>query len=813
MVEERSETVRTEERYDESSIKMLKGLEAVRKRPGMYIGDTDDGTGLHHMIFEVVDNSVDEALAGHADRIDVILHAGSAVTVVDNGRGIPTGIHQETGRSALELVMCELHAGGKFDHNSYKVSGGLHGVGVSVVNALSEYLKVEVRREGQVFVQEYRRGAPASEPKVVGVTDRTGTKVTFRPDPEVFTGIEYSYDVVAERLRELSFLNSGLLIRLLDESSGRENVFQYEGGIAMFVAALNRNKNPIHQDPIVIKGERDGQVVEIACQWNEGYQETVFSFTNNIKNRDGGTHLSGFRSALTRTLNAYAEKEGLLKQLKMALSGEDAREGLVAVVSVKMRDPKFSSQTKDKLVSSEITAIVTSVVSEKLMEFLEEHPQEARGVIMKAVEASRAREAARKAREVVRRKNYLESTALPGKLADCQERDPTQAEIFIVEGDSAGGSAKQGRNRRTQAILPLRGKILNVEKARFDKILSNEEITTMITALGTGIGPDSFDVARLRYHKVIIMTDADVDGLHIRTLLLTFFYRQMREIIEKGHLYIAQPPLFRMAAGKQVRYLMDEEELEEALIARVLERSRVLGSEGTQLTAGAELAERMTDLSAWHHRMARHERALDTRVLDALLRLPGEPAEALKDQPALATLVEAIRADMEAHSSEPLAFRADFDYDAEYNLYKATLRTQREGFARTTVLDNQFLTSPEMAELTRLSHQLNALGRAPYRLELDERAEVCADREELYQGIMALARKGVSIQRYKGLGEMNPEQLWETTMDAETRSMLRVTIDDAVAADEIFTVLMGDEVEPRRDFIVNNALAVTNLDI
>jgi DNA gyrase subunit B len=843
---------RTEQRYDEESIKLLKGLEAVRKRPGMYIGDTDDGTGLHHMIFEVVDNSVDEALGGYCDRIDVVVHTDGMVSVIDNGRGIPVGIHKETGRSAAELVMCELHAGGKFDQNSYKVSGGLHGVGVSVVNALSQRLRLEVRRDGHVHTQEYARGVPQGPVTVIGQTDRTGTKVSFLADREIFTNTEFHYEIIAERLRELAFLNSGLIIRLSEEATGRENVFQYEGGIASFVENLNRAKTPLHPTPMNIKGSREDVVVEIACQWNSTYQETIFCFTNNIKNRDGGTHLAGFRAVLTRTMNTWAEKQGLLKQLKGAsLDGDDVREGLVAVLSVKMHDPKFSSQTKDKLVSSEIKGVVEGVVGEKLTDWLEEHPAEAKAVIGKAIEAQRAREAARKAREVVRRKNYLESTALPGKLADCQERDPTQAEIFIVEGDSAGGSAKQGRNRRTQAILPLRGKILNVERARFDKILSNAEISAMITAMGTGIGPDSFDISRLRYHKIIIMTDADVDGLHIRTLLLTFFYRQMREIIERGHLYIAQPPLFRLAHGKKAQYLMDEEKLEQALMERVLEKGAVHAANGA-VTRGEALALLIRDLSTVSRRVRKLERSLDTRILDAVLRLRPDPDAVLTDRQALAAFVEAVRTDLQSRSEEALLFEAEIDAEGTPEVevpisptaddatdvtleasapaeaepvapaaieppaddaYYASIRTHRDGFMRTTRLAREFFQSPELAELQRLYERLAVAGEAPFRFELEERASTFDDRTALYAGIMAAARRGITIQRYKGLGEMNPEQLWETTMDDEVRSLLRVNIDDAVAADEIFSILMGDEVEPRRDFIVNNALAVTNLDI
>jgi len=788
--------------YDEQSIKLLKGLEAVRKRPGMYIGDTDDGTGLHHMIFEVVDNSVDEALAGICTRIDVILHESGSVTVIDDGRGIPVGIHKETGRSAAELVMTELHAGGKFDANSYKVSGGLHGVGVSVVNALSEQLVVEIRREGHVHRQEYRPCAPVAPLAVVGHTDRTGTKVTFLPDREIFTNVEFHYEIVAERLRELAYLNNGLVIRLAEEATARESVFQYEGGIASFVENLNRTKTPLIAAPIAVSGSRDDVVVEIACQWNSTYQETIFCFTNNIKNRDGGTHLAGFRSALTRTINTWAEKEGLLKQLKGAtLSGDDVREGLVAVVSVKMHEPKFSSQTKGKLVSSEIKGVVEQVVAEKMIEYLEEHPAESKSLIGKAVEASRAREAARKAREVVRRKNFLESTALPGKLADCQGLDPAQAEIFIVEGDSAGGSAKQGRNRRTQAILPLRG-----------KILSNAEISAIITALGTGIGTDSFDINRLRYHKVIIMTDADVDGAHIRTLLLTFFYRQMRELIERGHLYIAQPPLFRMAAGKKVQYLMDEDRLEGALMARVLEKGAVLGSGGALRTEGELLAALVRDLSTLARRTQRFERLLDARILDALVRL-RPAAEVLADREATEALVAAIGADLQARASEAVLFEAEVDHDPEYDRYYVQIRTHRDGFMRSTRLDADLLQSAEYGEVLRLVDRVGEAGEAPYTLLIDERQTECADRVALHAAIMSAARKGVTIQRYKGLGEMNPDQLWETTMDDEVRSLLRVTVDDAVAADEIFAILMGDEVEPRRDFIVQNALAVTNLDI
>jgi DNA gyrase subunit B len=800
--------------YDAHSIKLLKGLEAVRKRPGMYIGDTDDGTGLHHMIFEVVDNSVDEALAGICDRIDVMLHVGGAVTVEDNGRGIPVGIHEETGRSAAELVMTELHAGGKFDNDSYKVSGGLHGVGVSVVNALSQSLKLEIRREGSVHFQEYRRGVPRDPLKVIGKTDRAGTRVTFLPDRDIFGDVDYKFDLVAERLRELSYLNCGLLIRLVDEESGRETVFQYEGGIKSFVAHMGKNKTPIGDEPILFKGQREDVIVEIACQWNNSYQETIFCFTNNIKNRDGGSHLSGFRAALTRTLNVYAEKEGLLKQLKgSTLAGDDVREGMMAVVSVKMHDPKFSSQTKDKLVSSEIKGNVESIVGEKLLEYLEEHPQEAKAVITKAVDASRAREAARKAREVVRRKNYLESTALPGKLADCQERDPTQAEIFIVEGDSAGGSAKQGRNRRNQAILPLRGKILNVEKARFDKILSSQEISNIITALGTGIGPDSFDINKLRYHKVVIMTDADVDGLHIRTLLLTFFYRQMRELLERGYLYIAQPPLFRMSVGKKARYLQDEEDLERTLMNRVTERARVLGSDGAVITEGAGLVRLIHLLSEMASHFRRLDRVLDTRVLDSLLKFGETYVDRLDDRDGLAGLVGRVEEDIRGQSEEAILFEHEIEFDPEYELFEAVIRSHRDGFLRRTTLGKAFFGSPEFESLTDLHAEIGGAGAAPYCFELDAHVSEYASYLDLYEGIMLRARKGIAIQRYKGLGEMNPGQLWETTMDPEERALLRVNIDDAVAADEIFSVLMGDEVEPRRDFIVSNALSVTDLDI
>jgi len=815
--EQGSETVPVERpngEYTAEHIKLLKGLEAVRKRPGMYIGDTDDGSGLHHMVFEVVDNSVDEAMAGYCDRIEVIVHADCSVTITDNGRGIPVGIHEETGRPAAELVMVELHAGGKFDDNSYKVSGGLHGVGVSVVNALSEWLRLEVYREGRVWRQEYGRGQVATEFKAVGRTTRTGTKVTFSPDTEIFTNIEFSFDILSQRLRELAFLNPGVSIVLEEEQTGKQAEFLYDGGIASFVEHLNRTKAPLHPTPIHIVVEKGTTTVEVALQWNNSFQEQIFCFTNNIRNRDGGAHLSGLRAALTRTLNAYATQNNLLKNLS-SLSGDDVREGLVCILSVKMHDPKFSSQTKDKLVSSEVKGIVEQVLNEWLAMYFEENPTEARKIVGKSSDAARAREAARRAREMIRRKGALDGASLPGKLADCQERDPTVAEIFIVEGDSAGGSAKQGRDRRFQAILPLRGKILNVEKARFDRILKNEEIATMITALGTGIGPDSFDIAKLRYHKVVIMTDADVDGHHIRTLLLTFFYRQMPEILERGYLYIAQPPLYKVKKGKRERYLEDEGGLQDFLLKAAAETIEFHAGNGASSVTSGELVELMQRINRYREWIAPFDRKRDIRIIDALLTATELHAEDLNDEETLAEALKQMEAYLRANSPQIFPFEFELEQDEEHECLRISARTISNGRQKNTVIDIDFLESNMFQRLRKLATELKSIGTAPYQLRKvgGEALAELPTMEASYDRLMELARKGHSIQRYKGLGEMNPDQLWETTMDPVRRTMLQVRIEDAVNADQLFTVLMGDDVEPRRDFIMENALNVSNLDI
>ena len=819
MDEERREVVEdgaveeTNGDYTADSIKVLKGLEAVRKRPGMYIGDTDDGSGLHHMVFEVVDNAVDEALAGHCDRIDVIVHGDNSGSVVDNGRGIPVDIHEETGRPAAELVMTELHAGGKFDDNSYKVSGGLHGVGVSVVNALSVSLKLEVYRDGKVWKQEYSRGHSTTEFKQIGRTERSGTKVTFSPDPEVFTGIEFSFDTLTQRLRELAFLNPGVAIVLEEEMTGKQAEFRYDGGIASFVEHLGKSKAPLHEAPIHFRAGRDSTTVEVALQWNNSFQEQIFCYTNNIRNRDGGAHMSGLRSALTRTLNNYAQTTNLLKNLA-SLSGDDVREGLICILSVKMHDPKFSSQTKDKLVSSEVRGIVENVLSEKLTEFFEENPGEAKKIVAKSADAARAREAARRAREMIRRKGALDTASLPGKLADCQEKDPSAAEIFIVEGDSAGGSAKQGRDRRFQAILPLRGKILNVEKARFDKILKSEAIATMITALGTGIGPESFDISRLRYHRIIIMTDADVDGHHIRTLLLTFFYRQMPEVLERGHLYIAQPPLYKLKKGKKERYLADEGSLSRYLLESGIDGVDLEAGNGASVTSGPQLLEKMQNVITYRKWIAPFDRKMDVRIVDAMLAATDLDNIALTSQENITQALAHMEVYLQKNFPQIFPFGFEVSEDEEHDCFQVSARTVQSGRRLDTVINADLLESNMFCRLRELALGLKSLGGPPYVLRKGE--EVLAELptlESTLDRLMELARKGHSFQRYKGLGEMNPEQLWETTMDPERRTVMQVRIEDAVTADQLFTVLMGDEVEPRREFIMANALNVSNLDI
>jgi len=802
-----------EQEYGAESIKVLKGLEAVRKRPGMYIGDTDDGTGLHHLVFEVVDNSIDEALGGYCDLITAKVMADGSVSVEDNGRGIPVGDHEEEGRSAAEVVMTELHAGGKFDASSYKVSGGLHGVGVSVVNALSEDLKLWVYRDGKVHYQEYIRGLPVAPLKVTGSTKKRGTKVLFYPDPDIFTQLEFQYDILSQRLRELAFLNSGLTIVIADERTGKRESYVYDGGIRSYVSHIAANKQQIHEEPIHIMGEKDMIVVEVALQWTTSYQENVFAFTNNIRNRDGGTHVAGLRAALTRSINTYAQTQNLLKN-DGTLSGEDVREGLVAVLSVKMPDPKFSSQTKDKLVSSEIKGLVESVLNENLAVHFEENPGSIKQIVGKCLEASRARDAARRAREMIRRKGALDSASLPGKLADCQERDPTRAEIFIVEGDSAGGSAKQGRDRRTQAILPLRGKILNVEKSRFDKIIKNDSIGLMVTALGTGIGPESFDIAKLRYHSIVIMTDADVDGHHIATLLLTFFYRQMPEVLERGHLFIAQPPLYKIKKDKREQYLKNEGALREFLLNA--------GTGGVVLKTGAEktpiederLVEVLREVMRYREWLSHFEYTTDSRILDALLTATDMDGKDLEDEAALEEGLALIEEYLRKHA--PSAFPVSFEVedDPENDTRRVRVQSMVNGVPRGTTLGHELLSSPRFQRLRRLAADLKSLGGAPYALsDAKDWEEERGTLEGCLDLLMDRGRRGVSIQRYKGLGEMNPEQLWETTMDPDTRTLLQVRIEDAVAADQMFTLLMGDDVSPRRDFIMENALAVSNLDI
>ena len=800
--------------YSADDIKVLKGLEAVRKRPGMYIGDTDDASGLHHMVFELVDNSIDEAQAGFSSLIQVTIHSDNSVTVEDDGRGIPVDHHAGEGRSAAEVIMTELHSGGKFDNNVYKVSGGLHGVGVSVVNALSENLELEIRRADKVWYQVYKRGIPEDSIKPIGKSQRTGTRVRFWPDPQIFSILEFQYDTLAQRLRELSFLNRGIHVHLTDERQDKSASFQYEGGIKSFVEHLSRNKTPLHSEPIYLEDERDdgtgAETIELAMQWTDGYQEVTYCFTNTINNRDGGTHLVGFRTALTRTINNYAAANQLTKNLKENLTGDDVREGLTAVISVRIKDPKFSSQTKDKLVSSEVKSWVEQMVGEKLGEFLEENPKEARRIIDKCIEAARAREAARKARELTRRKGALDASNLPGKLADCSERDPERAELFLVEGDSAGGSAKQGRDRRFQAILPLKGKILNVEKARFDKMLSSEEIKTIITALGTGIGREDFDVSKLRYHKLIIMCDADVDGSHIRTLILTFFFRQMAEIIERGHLYIAQPPLYKVAEGKKFSYLKDDGEYQEHLIQRIQDQWQIAlegedGALGEALT-GADLGRFLVRIDSLRSKMERlASRGIPEKSLEIALLEGLRDKESLRD-PAL---VERVAKKIEAAGFH----QVEVDEDEEHSTRVLVFRSRRDGVERETRFDWNLLASAEYRSMATNDVGLEAMACRRFVLTLGEETSEHESVEEVLEVLFEGAKKGLSVQRYKGLGEMNSDQLWETTMDPEKRTLLQVRIEDAIAADQIFTILMGDHVEPRRDFIVQNALEVKNLDV
>jgi DNA gyrase subunit B len=798
--------------YNEESIQVLKGLEAVRKRPGMYIGDTDDGSGLHHMVYEVVDNSVDEALAGFCNRIDVKIHHDGSVSVEDNGRGIPVGEHPTEKRPTAEIVMTVLHAGGKFNHSNYKVSGGLHGVGVSVVNALSELLKLEIKRDGKTWYQEYRRGAPTTVLEAIGVTDKTGTKTTFKPDPEIFKGTEFSFEVLSQRLRELSYLNRGLTISLADERSGKSHDFHADGGIAQFVADLSSSKTVVHDKPIVIEGEVEGTVVEIAAQWNDSFQELIYCFTNNIKNKDGGTHLTGFRAALTRTVNAYAQPSGLLKDLKAGLGGDDISEGMVAIVSIKHPDPKFSNQPKDKLVSSEVKGIVERVVNERLARFLEEHPREAKQVIEKAVLAARARDAARKARELVQRKGALDFSSLPGKLADCQERDPALSELYIVEGDSAGGSAKQGRNRKDQAVLPLRGKILNVEKARLDKMLSSQEIVTLITALGCGVEKEK-EVDKIRYHRVIIMTDADVDGSHIRTLLLTFFYRHFPEIVDRGYLYIAQPPLYRVKRGKKELYLKNEQALEDYLVESATENLMLRPSHGGPPVSGDRLRQLSRLASRYQRLLKVIDRKYDARLVDAIVKSSRLTKAELRDQMVVAKALLSLQEYFNKYAPELSDAKLVVAPDTEHGGFKIEAPARSQGIRKSTTIDFAFMDSPEFTDLSALYTELSVLGPPPYALDSGGDVVEFARVEELAERIHELGKKGLQIQRYKGLGEMNPEQLWETTMDPTRRTLLQVRVEDAFEADRLFSTLMGDLVEPRREFIEQNALNVRNLDV
>jgi DNA gyrase subunit B len=808
--------------YDSTSITVLEGLDAVRKRPGMYIGDVHDGSGLHHLVWEVVDNAVDEHLGGFCSRMDVTIHFDGSVTVEDNGRGIPVGMH-ERGVSAAEVVMTVLHAGGKFDHSSYKVSAGLHGVGVSAVNAVSEWLKMEIKREGQVHVQEYRRGVPVAPLTVIGNSDKTGTKISFKPDTTIFSATDFQYDVLASRLRELSFLNAGFVITLTDEreQSGRQETFQYNGGIREFVEHLNKAKERVHDKVIsivaeqAIEGSSSPMGIELAMQWNASYSEQIFCYTNNVHNKDGGTHLTGLRAALTKVFNSYGTAQNLFKEVKNGLQGEDIREGLTAVISIKHPDPSFDSQTKSKLVSSEVKTIVETTVYERLGRFFEENPQTARKIVEKTILAAKAREAARKAREVVR-KGQLDYSTLSGKLADCQTRDPGEAELYIVEGDSAGGSAKQGRDRRFQAILPLRGKILNVERARLDKMLSSAEIGTLIATLGCGIGEGSFDVEKLRYHQIVLMTDADVDGSHIRTLLLTFFFRQMPELIERGYLYIAQPPLYRARRGKKDMYLKDQAGLDRFFLEHGVEGLAVRASRGPTLS-GEPLLRLAERLRMFRRALSKIDRRADAGIIGQLLHAAPLGKSELRDRKRVEAAVPLIRARLEQTKPDIFPLDIEVDWEVEHGAARIIIKPRPGAAARRVVIDWSLVDSAEYEELYAIEQDVRSIGPAPYFVREAEKSKTeeteLRDADALWDHIDARGRKGTQVQRYKGLGEMNPGQLWETTLDPNTRVMLQVRLDDAVQTDQIFTILMGDQVEPRRQFIEDNALSVKNLDI